>query len=165
VVRKPTLPVAPEVDQPEEEWGRVRIEVTSELFGNIYVDGSFMAGTLDGESIPVSPGGHEVEIRGPRIQQWKQVVEISAGEQLTLPVELISRPSDVVFRQDRWAGDCVVTLDGNRMGTVEQLSRVLEVKRPNQAHSISATCPDGKSLAQSKPYVTPGWEFPVAGEP
>ncbi len=71
------------------------VRVLARPWADVYVDGERVDTTPVGHPIPLSPGRHEILFRHPRAAEEKRVIEVVAGELVTVDVDMeVQRPVD-----------------------------------------------------------------------
>lgn len=151
----PPAPVAPQ-PAPAEAPGRLSIN-SGAVTGNVWIDGRKVGDTR--QTHIVTPGVHQVEIRGLYVQPHTQEITVSAGEELLLPVKLSPKPATIRFDASLEA-TCVAAVDGFPKGTLQDLDRRLPLANPDVPHVVSLQCDGAPLQAHRYQYVAGEETFP-----
>ncbi|NUP07286.1 MAG: protein kinase [Polyangiaceae bacterium] len=72
-----------------------RVKVLARPWADVYVDGERVDTTPIGHPLSLSPGRHELLFKHPRAPDQRRVLELEAGEQITVDIEMdVVRPVD-----------------------------------------------------------------------
>ncbi|MCB9665557.1 MAG: serine/threonine protein kinase [Alphaproteobacteria bacterium] len=136
---------------------------TPEAPAEIYVNGEMRFHSRQAGCFPLSPGVHEVEIRGVGLIPKLITVDLAPGERRELVEHVDLVPASVHFPSE-YAEACEVLLDGTSMGTVGALRRRLVVVDVRAPHVVGVRC--GRALHE-QPYDSfrqPDVSFPSPGD-
>ncbi len=151
-VPEPVAAPAPVVEAPAKLSVR-----TGELNGDVFIDGVKVG---DARQVHyITPGVHDVEIRGLFVESHEERVTASAGEQVVLHVKLTPKPARIHF--DAALDErCNALLDGVPAGTLSELDRSLSVPNPHTPHIVSTDCPGEGVRNYTYKYVAREDTFP-----
>lgn len=159
-VRPSPRPTSPDAREPDPEQpipspalpeAPAKLSIRSgEVIGDVWIDGRKVGDTRQVHY--VTPGVHDVEIRGMFVETHTERITASADEAVVLKVRLSPKPARVRFDAD-YDERCVVALDGVPSGTLGENDRALSVPSPDQPHIVSLSCPGERPLAQHYKYV------------
>ena len=127
------------------------------MTGNVWIDGRKVGTTR--EDHVITPGAHDVEIRGMFLIPHTERIFASSGEDVVLNVKLQAKPARVRF-DAAYDVRCVAYLDSQQMGSLGELDRTLSVASPDRPHIVSLSCPGEDTVAHTYKYVAGEDTFP-----